>query len=150
MAEVGAVAGVRDALAGAERGDEVVEDLGDAHHHPGEGREVLAVDGVDEHAPVGVGEREGAGLGRVAAGDGEEPGHGLLLEPLPGVALVDAGTPRELGGGGRALAVEHLVEAELAPEVDGEELERADRGGHHPLGQVRGLGVLGVRHALEA
>jgi hypothetical protein len=66
----------------------------------------------------------------------------LLLEPLAHVALVGAGARRQLRRGRRALVGERAVEAELAADVDGGDLERADRRLEEALDKRVGRGRL--------
>ena len=88
---------------------------------------------VDEHAGVVGGQLAAA---RRGVDDVEEAGDGLLLEPLARIARVDAGAVGELLRGQRAVTLERAVEAELDAEVDGEELERAERGAEQALGEA--------------
>jgi hypothetical protein len=55
------------------------------------------------------------------------PARRLLLQPLARVALVDARGLRELRGRERAFVGERPVELEDVAEIDGEQIERADR-----------------------
>ena len=97
--------------------------------------------GPRQHAGVLVGQCEAAGLGGgVGVVDVEEAGDGLLLEPLARVARRDAGAARELAGGQRPALVERAVQAELDAEVDGAELERAERRAEEALGE--GVGAI--------
>ena len=57
----------------------------------------------------------------------------LLLEPLARVALVHARGLRELGRRQRAPLRQNAVQAEHVPDVDREEIERADRVREQPL-----------------
>ena len=66
----------------------------------------------------------------------EDPTRGLLLEPLAGVALVDAGGLGQLGGGQRAAVGQRPVETELVAEVHGQEIERLDTA-HEELADER-------------
>jgi hypothetical protein len=98
-----------------------------------------------------VGQRHGVSGGqRVAACvrvvgrrvHGEDVGDGLLFEPLPGIAGVDAGPLGELRGGRRV--VECGVETELESDVDGVQLQGGDDRAEQPLGQrARGGLVIG-------
>ena len=107
------------------------------------GRDVGRVVLVHEHAGVVGGQRAAA---RRRVDDLEEAGDGLLLEPLAGVARCDAGAVGELVRRERAVALERAVEAELDAEVDGEQLERAERGAEQALGEsVGALYGFGVR-----
>jgi hypothetical protein len=74
----------------------------------------------------------------------EHAGDGLLLEPLAGVARRDPGPRGQLGRARGAALGKRPVEPELGAEVDGEQLERAERRGEQPLGQ--GVGAIGVGH----
>ena len=59
-----------------------------------------------------------------------DPGSGLLLEPLPRVARIDAGAVGGLAGRARPVRGQHAVEAQAVPQVDGEHVHRAQgRGG---------------------
>ena len=72
--------------------------------------------------------------------DLEQARHRLLLEPLAGVARRDAGALGQLVRRQRAVALERGVEAELDPEVDGEQLEGAERRAEQALGE--GVGAV--------
>ena len=118
------------------------EHAADAGEHVRERGDVRGVVGVDERARV-LGRQVEAPLAALL--DVEQPGDGLLLEPLAGVARRDAGVVGELGGGERAVALERAVEAELRAEVDGEQLERAEGGAEEALGEL--VGSVGGDHA---
>jgi hypothetical protein len=80
----------------------------------------------------------------VGVGDGQEPGHSLLLEPLPDVALGRAGAGRQLARGCVTLFGERSVEAEASADVDGSNLQAVDGGGERPLDErVGGAGGRG-------
>jgi hypothetical protein len=90
----------------------------------------------------------GLGLGRRVL-DLEDPGYGLLLEPLSSVPLVRAGGGRELARPQRAAVGERTVEAELAADVDAEEVEGAERGAEEPLDERLAARIdsgVGTRH----
>src|SRR3546814_12016210 len=102
-------------------------------------------EGVDRGGGMVGGQREaavGAVGGRGAVGDGGEACARPLLQPLRRLALGDAGAGGQLGRRRGAVSVEGVVEAELASEVDGEELERAGGGGAESLGQIHGATLL--------
>ena len=75
----------------------------------------------------------------------EDPGDGLLLQPLPGVALVRPRRARELGRRGLAAVRQGAVVAEPVAQVDGHELVGAERGPEEALGQRVPPGFLGLR-----
>src|SRR5207248_2811985 len=79
------------------------------------------------------------GLGVV---DLEQAADGVVLEPLPDVALVGAGAGGQLRGGGRAAVGERPVQAEPLAQVDGVELQRAHGVLEQPLGQGGGTVAL--------
>jgi hypothetical protein len=82
--------------------------------------------------------REGVAPGRRGTGgivDLQEPGHRLLLEPLPHVALVGSRPGGELDGRGGAQALEPSVEAELIPDVDRAQVHEPQRRVHEPAGE---------------
>ena len=120
---------------------DVVEGATDAGDHVGDGRDVGRVVGLDEHGLLFVTEAEpsarGVGVGVV---DRDEPGDGLLLEPLPGVSGCDRGAGRQVVDGHLAGVTDGVVEPEAAPEVDAEHLERPD-GRFEQSGVERGGGV---------
>ena len=95
--------------------------------------------GIEEHLLVPGRDRvaalPGSGPGVV---DGEYPGHRLLLEPLPGVALVRSGRLCELGRRRVVPLGERAVEAQPVPEVDREELVRAESRAAEALGESVG------------
>ena len=76
---------------------------------------------------------------RSASSTVEDAGDGLLLEPLAGVARVDAGGRGQLGGGRRPGSAQRPVQAEAVAEVDAEQLERAGGGLEQPLVEGRGV-----------
>ncbi len=76
--------------------------------------------------------------------DLEDPGRGLLLQPLAGVALVDPGRFGQLLGGQRATLGDGRVEPEPMAQVEAAELEGRDRGVEEPLDErVAALGLGG-------
>ena len=58
----------------------------------------------------------------------EQSRDGLLLEPLARVARCDARAVGKVARGQRSVLGKGAVEAELGAQVDGEQLEGADRG----------------------
>ena len=100
------------------------------------GGDVQEAVGVEEPLAVPLGQGEPAlGRGRAGVVDREEPGHGLLLEPLASVALVDAGARGELGAGLRPALVERPVQAEPVADVDAGQLHRGEQRAEHALGE---------------
>ncbi len=85
-----------------------------------------------EHVPAFVG-----GARRVI--DGQDPGRGLLLEPLSRVALEDTRLLRELGGRHRAGAFERPIEPEGIAEVDGQDLRHPEARREQPLHELVAL-----------
>jgi hypothetical protein len=76
-------------------------------------------------------EREAApcvGLARL-----EDPGDGLVLEPLADVARVGSRRLRQLGRGRGAAGAQRLVEPEAVAEVDGVDVVEAEDGAEEPL-----------------
>ncbi len=69
--------------------------------------------------------------------DVQDPAGGLLLQPLPGVALIRAGAGGQLGRGGGAPGGQGPVEPQAVAEVDGEEVHRPQGG----LEEAPGEGV---------
>ena len=92
--------------------------LSEADDEPDEGREVRQVERVGERGDVRRGQRvaTGEGVGDPVVGH-EDAGDGLLLQPLPGVALGGAGAGGQLRRRQRALG-ERPVVAQAVPEVD--------------------------------
>ena len=131
-----AVGLVRHAPAGAVGVDDLLERAADAGHHLGERRHVGGVIGIDEDAHV-LGRQPVAALGGGPGGvvHRHEPGHRLLLEPLPRVALGDARRGRELRDRQRAPGVERGVEAQALAQVDAEQLHRLDRRLEEAIGE---------------
>src|SRR5205085_8366367 len=74
--------------------------------------------------------------------DAEDPGGGLLLQPLPGGPLVGLRCGGELGGRARSVVAERAVEAEAIPEVHGENLARREARLEEPVHE-RHLRVVG-------
>lgn len=64
----------------------------------GHGREVVEALGVGQHGGGGAGEAVAAVARHIGLRltDDDDPGHGLVLQPLPGVALVGLGTGGQL------------------------------------------------------
>jgi hypothetical protein len=128
VAEVGAVALVRDAVAGAVGVEHVRQRAGDPDEHRRERGDVRRALRVGEHIRVLLRQPEAPRLGRrVRIIDLDEAGDGLLLEPLARVALVDARCRGEPTGRERPAVAERQVETEPPADVDAEELQRADR-----------------------
>ena len=140
VAELVAVLLVRHAAAAAVRLGDPRQHATDAGEHVRERRDVRGVVDVGEHARVRGGQREAPLVVVDQAGDG------LLLQPFARVAGRDAGAVGELVRRERAVALERLVQPELGSEVDGEQLERAERGFEEPLGEL--VGAIGGDHAL--
>jgi hypothetical protein len=105
---------------------------------------------VDEDGAVGGGQPVAALAGPgVRVVDRQKPSHGLLLEPLAHVTLGGAGAPGEVGRRCIPTISECAVEAELAPDVDGCDLQRVDRGREQALHEHIGLlgrGFSGLGH----
>jgi hypothetical protein len=136
VAEVAPVGVVGDAAAGAVGLDDTRQHLADAGNHVRERRDVRRVVGRGERARVLGVERVAARFGSgVRVLDVEQAGDGLLLEPLARVARCDAGGAGKPVRGLRAFLDQCPVEAELGAEVDGEQLERAERGAEQALGE---------------
>ena len=134
--ERGAVLSVGHAATAAVGPDDVVENAADAHHHGGERCEMGRVVDVDQDADVLVRQGEATQVGRKAGVvDDQEPRHGLLLQPLPGVPGVDACSHRQLVGRQRTLFGEHVVEVEPAAQVDAEQLQGCGGSFDEPLVQ---------------
>jgi hypothetical protein len=93
------------------------------------GGQVVEVLLVDEHGAV-CGRQPVAALARLGSRivDGQEPGNGLLLEPLAHVTLGRAGADGELPWRRVAAVGERPVEAEPGAYVDGSNLLRGDHG----------------------
>ena len=83
-------------------------------------------------------------LGRIGADvvDLEDPGDGLLLEPLAGVALGRAGRGGQLRAGRFTVLGERPVVAQAVAQVDGHELVGAQGGAEEPLRE--GIPLSGV------
>jgi hypothetical protein len=134
--ELPAELGVGDALAAAVGLQQPRQDPGDAGQGEHQRGRVVGAVRVDQHLGVAGGQPVaalgGRALGVVAS---EVAGHGLLLEPLAGVARGDAGVTGELGLGRRAQLAERPVEAELDAQVYAEGLHRPGQAVDQPLGQ---------------
>lgn len=73
-----------------------------------------------------------------------------MLEPLTDVPLVQAGCGRELGGGQRASVGHDQVQPEPIAQVDGEEVEGADRVGEQQFDQrIASRGGFSPQRALD-
>jgi hypothetical protein len=79
------------------------------------------------------GEATGATTG--TAVDLEDPGDGLVLQPFPGVALMDACPVGKLTGGDGAVGCQSAVQPQLVSDVDVQEVKRSDAGSEQPLRQ---------------
>jgi hypothetical protein len=103
---------------------------------------------------VGLGKRIAAGAGvRGRVLDVQQPGHRLLLQPLAGVAVVDAGPLGQLGHGRRPLCPQGLVQVKAQAQPDAGQLVGLDQALEQPVGQgvappglVRGRRVGGRAH----
>ena len=104
--------------AGAERLHHQFRLLERTQDETDEGGEVRQVECVGERGDVRRGQRvaTGEGVGDPVVGH-EDAGHGLLLQPLPDVALGGAGTGGQLRRRQRALG-ERPVVAQPVPEID--------------------------------
>jgi hypothetical protein len=141
LARIGAIGVPRDAAAGTEglgdRGQRAGHGDGDARERRGE-RERVA---VGERLGMAGRQREAAiRRGRVEVVDLEDPADGLLLEPLPRVAGVDAGHDGELARCERPLLGERAVQPQAVADVDAEEIDGAEHGAEDALGE--GLALL--------
>ena len=139
VAEVGAVGRVRHAVAGAVGIDQLREHAADPganeRQRPSVGRMRAIEQG--ERVPNRQAVRPLLGArGPVVALD--DPGHGLLLQPLPRVARGDAGPFGQLAGADARVVGEHLVQPEADPEVRGEHADRAERLAEQALGEGTG------------
>jgi len=80
--------------------------------------------------------------------DVQQPGHGLLLQPLAGVAGVEAGPLGQLGNGRRPLVPQGLVQVQPQAQPDTCQLERPDHALEQPVGQgVASPGLVRGRRA---
>jgi hypothetical protein len=131
-----AVLGIGHTFASAIRGHHLVEHRADAGHQPSERSQVVTVDGVDEDAAVLGGQQIAASRCVARPSHGEKASHGLLFEPLLGVALVDAGDGGELGRSDRTPPVDGFVQSELGADEHGEQLECSDGGVDQAVAQV--------------
>jgi hypothetical protein len=101
---------------------------------------------VDERLRVRGRKRVAAlvfGLGRIV--HIEDFAHGLLLQPLAGVAGVDAGAGGQLASGGRAILGERLVQPEPVPQVRRVDINRAERRAEEALDERLRLAGIDVR-----
>ena len=133
--------GEGDAPAGAvglEQRGEAPADPGD---HARQGRQVGQAVLVQQHA--GVPGRQAVAARRPVLGrlrsvrldHLQDVGHGLLLQPLAGVALVDPRPSGELGGRGRPAPGEGAVEAQPVAQADRQEVERPQGRLEQPAGE---------------
>src|SRR4029453_7615907 len=124
--------------------------LGQAAHPPGGGPGVGGVVGVEQHLGVGLGQRIAAGVGGGGAVlDVQQPGPRLLLQPLAGVAVVDAGPLGQLGHGRRPLVPQGLVQVKAQAQPDAGQLVGLDQAPEQPLGQgVAPPGLVGGRRGV--
>ena len=115
-----------DALAGPVRVDELREHAAKGRQRTAEGRHRVRALRIDQG--LGVPGRKGETpllLRLLRVVHLHDPGSGLLLEPLPRVAGIDAGAFGELAGRERPVRGQHAVEAQAIPQVDGEHVHRA-------------------------
>src|SRR5215510_9946815 len=111
-----------DPLPGAESLEQLGKRTGEPHHELDDGGEPARAVRIEEH--LGVLRRQ-----RVAPCRGlhggirlEHARHRLLLQPLPSIALVDAGGRGELGGSERTSIAKRAIEPEPVSQVDAAEL----------------------------
>jgi hypothetical protein len=68
----------------------------------------------------------------------DEPARGVVLQPLAHVPLDGSGTHRQLRRRYRITVIHRPVEAEPLAEIDGEQLQRAERVTEEPVGECLG------------
>lgn len=154
------VGGVRDSASVAVGLRKVGQHAADPGHHVGQRGHVRRVVRVEEHRPVPGRDGVAAMLGgrcRAVAGDLQQAGDRLLLQPLPGVPGGDArpfGQPRI----GHRRPGQCLVQPELTAEMDAEQLEGRGAGGDQTsskrvatavLVRCRAPGQMGVQVAVR-
>ncbi len=132
--EVLPVVGVGNAVARLERSQNGVQRARTGGHEPPDRRDVVEARLVEQRLVVpfreAVAARPRRGGGIV---DLEDPARGLLLEPLPDVALVRARRRGELLGGQATLPREGRVETQAITEIDPEDVPSAECGLEEPL-----------------
>jgi hypothetical protein len=133
--------------------------LGDLRQHAAdprqevrERRHVRGVVRLRQHTCVLRGQRVAAMLGgRVGVLDLDKAGDGLLLEPLSRVALGYAAPLAQPGRREPPVLGQGSVKAQLGPEVDREQLERADRRAEQALNErLHAIGHRGAHRATPA
>jgi hypothetical protein len=127
VADARAVVGEGHPAAAAVGGGHGVDHADDADHARADGGGGRGAVGVEQGLGVAGGQLEAAEVRIVVAVDPhgdhvEDPGGGLLLQPLAGVAGVDPGPGGKLGRRGRSVGPQRGVEAELEAEVHAEHL----------------------------
>ena len=130
--------GVRNPASGPVGVRHLVEHRSDPDHHLRQRGDVVEGDGVEDDADVGVREREPAGcrVRRVVV-DLEYAGHGLLLEPLGGVARGDPRRSSQVADRAPRPLVQGGVQAEPVAQIDAEQLEGAGRRVKYALIEAR-------------
>ena len=123
-AQLFAVGAEGNSVAGPER----AQDVGDGSRYPGEslaerGQEGQAV-WIDQDLRVARRQSE-ARFGGSFLHD-QDARHGLLFEPLLGVAFVDAAPLGQFCAGKGAIGSKHPIKTQLVPHVHVQEVERAD------------------------
>jgi hypothetical protein len=134
--EIGAVVGIRNAVSGPVGGQHRVDRTDARDEQLAEGRGVVEALLVEQRLVVSGRERETALLVDV-----QDARRRLLLEPLADVALVQRCRLGQLLGGRRAAVGEGAVEPEAHTEVDGQDVQRAQRRAEEPLDE--GVAPLG-------
>jgi hypothetical protein len=123
--QVVAVVGVGDVLTGVERLEQRLERLDRPDQRAGQRGDVVQARRIEQRLVVALGEPVAAGVSiRLQL---EQAARRLVLQPFPRVPLVDPRGVGELRSGKRAVVGERPVQTEDVAEVDGEEIERADR-----------------------
>ena len=130
------VRGLRHAAARAERLLELGHDRRARDDRTGHRRH--RVHGVQVGQDLGVGRRQPEpprARPRLGIVDLQDPGGGLVLEPLAGVAFVDPGARRQVGGRHAFVPRHRPIQPEPIAEVDDERIEHPKTGVEQALGE---------------
>jgi hypothetical protein len=123
--QVLAVVGIGDAAAASHRLEHRVDRANRGDHGSGQRRDVVEARDVEQRLVVAFRQPESPRASLLLRS--EQIARCLVLEPLTGVPLVNAGGLRQFGRRQRPLVGQGSVKAEPLPDVDGEEIERPDR-----------------------
>jgi hypothetical protein len=139
---VAAVGGPRNDISAAEGGEELRHHTGQRDEGLAEGRHGVRAIEIQEGFDMTRREVVSAfvGVGRLVLGR-QDPGRGLLLQPLPRVPLEDPGPLSQLASRHRSRPFESSVEPERISQRDGQDLSHPERCREQPLHEFVALSL---------